>query len=472
MESSESQNSTTTDESQTSTKKDNSPKTSPPSSRRQKWWLALSLLLLLLAGGGGFALWRVLQSGSSPPATAQQKPRATPVKLQEVETSTVVESSQYVGNLNAQQEIILRPKTEGRVTQVLVSAGEVVEQGTPILELSPERSQAEVEAAKARVQAAREARNNARAELQALQAELKSAAAEVKLQKEEFRRVKFLVSQGAQSQQQLDQARRNLEAAQSTLNAAQQRVQAARSSLEQANATLAQAQANAQAARTDLQDKNVVAPISGEVGDIPVKIGDYVAVGDNLTTITQNQTLELRLSIPIDRANQLRRGLPVELSSAGGERTLATGQISFVASRANPNTQTILAKARFPNREGELRDQQKVQARVIWDKQPGILVPTTAISRLGGQTFVFVASKPSQSQQQEQQGQQGQQGKEQLVARQKPVELGGIQDNRYQVLSGLEPGQTIVTSGIMSLTDGAAIMPAPQGSSTQKPQPQ
>jgi multidrug resistance efflux pump len=131
----------------------------------------------------------------------------------------------------------------------LVSSGEFVEQGTPILELSPERTQAEVEAALSNVQAAREARNNAQAELQALQAEQASAAADVELQKEEFRRAKFLVSQGAQSQQQLDQARRNLEAAQATLNSAQQRVQAARSRLEQANATLAQAQANAQAAR-------------------------------------------------------------------------------------------------------------------------------------------------------------------------------------------------------------------------------
>jgi hypothetical protein len=50
------------------------------------------------------------------------------VKLQQVETSTVVESSQYVGNLDAQQEIILQPKTAGRVTQVLVSSGALTPQ--------------------------------------------------------------------------------------------------------------------------------------------------------------------------------------------------------------------------------------------------------------------------------------------------------------------------------------------------------
>ena len=437
---------------------DSSPQTLLKPSRIKRSWLWLLLTLLLLTGGG-FALWRVLQSGSSPPATAQ-KPQATPVKLQQVETSTVVESSQYVGNLDAQQEIVLQPKTAGRVTQVLVSSGEFVEQGTPILELSPERTQAEVEAALSNVQAAREARNNAQAELQALQAEQASAAADVELQKEEFRRAKFLVSQGAQSQQQLDQARRNLEAAQATLNSAQQRVQAARSRLEQANATLAQAQANAQAAREDLEDKNVVAPIAGEVGDIPVKIGDYVAVGDNLTTITQNQVLELRLSIPIDRASQLRRGLPVELSSAGGERTLARGQISFVASRANPNTQTILAKARFPNREGQLRDQQKVQARVIWDKKPGILIPTTAVSRLGGQNFVFVAQQSDQSPSRQ----------TQLVARQKSVKLGEIQGNDYQVVEGVEPGEKIIVSGLLNLSDGVPITPKSQSSSVKASQ--
>ena len=105
---------------------DSSPQTLLKPSRIKRSWLWLLLTLLLLTGGG-FALWRVLQSGSSPPATAQ-KPQATPVKLQQVETSTVVESSQYVGNLDAQQEIILQPKTSGRVTQVLVSSGALTPQ--------------------------------------------------------------------------------------------------------------------------------------------------------------------------------------------------------------------------------------------------------------------------------------------------------------------------------------------------------
>lgn len=437
MESSESQASAT----------DDSPQNSPPSSRLQRWWPGLLLLLALLCGGGGFALWRLLNPSNPPQATAQ-KPQGVPVKLQKVETSTIEQSSQYVGNLEAQQEIILRPKTAGRVTQVFASPGEIVEQGTPIVELSPERTQAELNAALANVRASRAARQNAQAQLQAIEAERASAAADVELQRENFRRTQFLASQGAQSRQALDQARRDLEAAQAALNAATERVEAARASLEQAQAAQAQAQAQAAAARQDLEDKNIVAPIAGVVGDIPVKIGDYVSIGDPLTTITQNQALELEFSVPIEQADQLRVGLPVELRTAQGDEPIVTGQISFVSPQVNANSQEILAQARFPNPQGRLRDQQYVKATVIWDKYSGVLIPTTAVSRIGGQTFVYLASQPEQP------------GASQLVAQQKPVELGNIQGNYYQVISGVEPGDTIVTSGLLNLSDGAPIMPA------------
>jgi hypothetical protein len=56
-------------------------------------------------------------------------------------------------------------------------------------------------------------------------------------------------------------------------------------------------------------------------------------------------------------------------------------------------TQSILAKASFDNSEGQLRDGQFIRAKVIWNTRPGILIPTTAISRVAGQNFVFVAQE-------------------------------------------------------------------------------
>ena len=107
-------------------------------------------------------------------------------------------------------------------------------------------------------------------------------------------------------------------------------------------------------------------------------------------------------------------------------------------------SQAILAKASFPNPEGSLRDGQFVRSRVIWERKSGVSIPTTAITRMAGKEFVYVAQ---------------QQGQSQLIARQKPVKLGEIQGNRYNVVDGLKPGEKVVTSGLQSLADGAPIKP-------------
>jgi multidrug efflux pump subunit AcrA (membrane-fusion protein) len=104
-----------------------------------------------------------------------------------------------------------------------------------------------------------------------------------------------------------------------------------------------------------------------------------------------------------------------------------------------------MAKASFPN-NGRLRDGQFVRARVIWQSEPGILVPTTAVTRVAGNPFIYVAETgkaPS--------------GESQQIARQRPVKLGAIQGNSYQVQSGLSPGDQIIVSGILNLSDGAPI---------------
>jgi multidrug efflux pump subunit AcrA (membrane-fusion protein) len=74
---------------------------------------------------------------------------------------------------------------------------------------------------------------------------------------------------------------------------------------------------------------------------------------------------------------------------------------------------------------------------------PGLLIPTAAVSRMAGQNFVFVAETDEQS--------------KALVARQKPVKLGKIQGNSYQVLQGLKPGEKLVVSGIQNLSDKLPI---------------
>ncbi|MEM6713555.1 MAG: efflux RND transporter periplasmic adaptor subunit [Cyanobacteria bacterium P01_C01_bin.147] len=408
--------------------------------RHQKWlWLLAGTLGL----AGGWLVWSRFQPNEAPAVAAAQ---ATAVETQAVQPATVRTASEFVGALEAQERVTLRPEVAGQITQVFVVAGDRVTAGTPILQLRPDRPQAVVGGAMADIEVARAARNAAQAEILEAEAQRDSAIADRTLQDTEYERTQSLVDAGALAQQSLDQVARNRDAAIAAQTAAERRIQVAQANLEEALAALQRAESNAQVASEDLSDYQVVAPVDGVVGDLPLKVGDFVSTGDPVTTLTNNQTLELRLSIPVERSNELIAGLPVELRTQSGGEPLVTGSISFISERVDDGAQSLLAKASFPNPNGVLRDEQFVRANVIWSETPGVLVPTTAISRIGGQSFVFVMEPAAETE-------------GEFVAVQRPVQLGAIEDSRYQILSGLEPGENIITAGILRLSDGALVMP-------------
>lgn len=398
---------------------------------------------------GLLLLLNACSSGAPPNAG---NPPGVAVKLQTVEQSTLLESSEYLGNLEAENRVDLRPEAEGRVREIFVSSGSSVEKGAPIVQLRPEKSQAEVGGAVANVSAAIASRSNAEAQIKAVEAQRVSDLANVDLQDQQFKRISALVAQGALAQQQLDQVRRDRDAARAALNATDEKIRAARASLDQQNAAVQQAQSTVISRQEDLKETKVVAPIAGVVGNVTVKLGDYIKTTDVLTSIIQNQTLSLNLSISTNQNNQLRVGLPVQLISTTGDEIISTGQISFISPQVNQDQQ-ILAKASFNNSEGKLRDGQRARARVIWKQSQGVSIPTTAVSRVAGENFVFVAQSQADSK---------------LIAKQKPVKLGEIKGNNYQVIEGLKPGEKIIVSGLLNLTDGAPIIP--QAQPTNSPQ--
>ena len=431
---------------------------SPPAQNRKSKWLWLFLSLAIICGGSVNWLW--LKQNNVSVATENQSAPAIPVRLQQLEASTINNSSEFVGALEAQQRVSLRPETEGRIVEILVSSGERVNQGTPLIQLRPDKNRAQLNSALARINSLKAGLNQAESELRTAEAEKSREAAELQLQEEELKRTSFLVTEGAQSAQALDRVKRDRFSALASVEAAQKRVEAAEAAIDAANANLRQAEADANLERENLRDTEVVAPVAGKIGDIPVKIGDYVETTDTLTTITQNQTLELRLAVPIEYATKLRIGLPVELRTSLGGDPLVVGKISFISPTVDTTSQAVLAKASFPNPQGKLRDEQFVRARIIWEQVSGVLVPASAITRLGGQAFVFVAQNAAATEL----------GEPKQIAEQRPVQLGSIQGNYYQVMTGLEPGETLITSGLLNLSDGVLIMPESPSSSTEASQ--
>ncbi|MDF5715291.1 MAG: efflux RND transporter periplasmic adaptor subunit [Rhizonema sp. NSF051] len=369
-------------------------------------------------------------------------PSAIPVKLLSLQSSAVEDSSEFVGSLEALERVDLKPEIEGRIMNMSVVNGALVKKGTMIAQLRQDQPQAQYKSALAKANSARSARATAAAKLRAAVADRVRAAADVKLQEVQFHRAEQLVNEGVQARQQLDISRNSKDTAIAALRAAEEQVGAAKATLQQTNSDLNQAKADAAAADVPLQYKQVRSPITGMVGDFNVKIGDYATTSQTITTITRNDFLDLRISVPTNHSAQLKVGLPVELVDPNTRKILTTGEIYFISPQVNSGNQAILTKARFPNRDGSLRDHAFVKARVIWSKGEGILIPTSAVSTIGAQNFVFVAQKG-----------------EKPVVRQRPVELGDIQGQSYKVINGVKPGEEIAVTQILNLKDNTAIKP-------------
>jgi RND family efflux transporter MFP subunit len=426
--------------------RENEPEKSPEPPRKKRWWFWL-LLAAILLGGGGFLAWRMMSGGEEKPAGQNAPPPKVPVKLATVQSGIIEDRDEYIARLESRQSVTLRPQIQGRITKIFVNSGSEVQQGDALMQIDSREQQAAVNSVDAAAQAARSQLQNAIATLKSLEAERLSNVADVNLNLSEYERYSSLAAQGAVSQQTRQQYQNRLATARARLNAIDAQIQAQKASVNQAEKSLQQAQANTRQQQVQLQYYTVSAPIPGQVGDLTVKLGDVVNTSSELTTITQNNPLQVEISVPQERAAELRKGMPIELVDNQGQ-ILGRSQVFFISPNINQSTQSILIKALFQNSNNQLRADEYVRARVIWQRRPGVLIPVTSVVRLAGETFVYVAQKPDDSQ-----------ANPNFIAKQKRVKLGNIRGNNYQVLSGLRAGEKIIVSGILNLRDGAPIVP-------------
>ena len=108
------------------------------------------------------------------------------------------------------------------------------------------------------------------------------------------------------------------------------RISAQKASILQAEKDLQQAEANTEQQQVQLQYYQITAPFDGTVGDIPVKVGDFVNTSTQLVTITQNRPLEVKISVPMDKGPELRKGIPVELLNTQGQ-VIGTSRVFFIS---------------------------------------------------------------------------------------------------------------------------------------------
>ena len=367
-----------------------------PRRRGPAWWLAALLVVSAI---------EVACSSSSANNEQAQGPAPIEVNVQVARNVAVPDTSDYVATLKSRDSAVINPQVEGYITSIFVHSGDHVSPGAALMQIDPTKQEATVRS-----------QENAHA----------AQLANLKYAQEQYDRVSKLYEAGVDSRQDYDQAKSALDAAKAQLQALE-------------------AQVHEQ--RVELHYYRVVAPTSGMVGDVPVRVGDRVTTTTLLTTVDKPGSLEVYVYVPIERAPGLKMNLPVEILDGSGN-VIADSRVSFISPEVDNTTQTILVKARVANHQDKLRHSQFIRARMVWGSHNTPVVPILAVSRIGGQYFAFIAEE--------------QNGK--TVAHQKPLKVGEIVGNDYTVLDGIRPGDRVIVSGTQVLVDGTPVKAKDQAS--------
>ncbi len=351
--------------------------------------LGFTALLFLLAGCNGNAK-----------AGGPTGPQAFPVKVITAQAETVPISTDYLATLKSRNSATLQPLVEGDIMKIFVNSGQQVEAGAPILEIDQRKQEATV--------------NNQEAALKAKEAVLRQATIDLD-------RKKQLFAAGVIAKADLDTAQHTYDAAKADSEATQAAIR------EQ---------------QVQLHYYTVRAPNAGTVGDIPVHVGDHVTTQTVLTTLDPGGALEAYINVPAEKSTALRMGMPVDIVDDSGNKLLRT-RISFISPHVDTDSQTLLVKTQVQNPERKFRNAQQVHARVVWSERQAPVIPVTAVSRLSGKMFAFVAEGSGQ----------------QAVAKQRVIQVGDLIGNDYVVLDGIKPGDKIIVSNVQMLADGMPVMP-------------
>jgi RND family efflux transporter MFP subunit len=338
-----------------------------------------------------------------PAAAGGPAMQGLPVQTVTVSMAPVADSSEYVATIKSRRSATLQPQVSGALTEIGARSGDHVRAGQVLMQIDPRQQRATVES---------------------LRATERQKKAVLDYNTIEVERQRKLFEAGVTSRDAYDQAQQAFDNAKADYESAVE----ARKTQEQL-----------------LAYYTIGAPFDGIVGDVPVHVGDYVSPSTVLTTVDERRDLEAYIYIPTEQASRVKQGLNVDLTDNSGN-LLEKTKVNFVSPEVDSGLQGILAKAPVNDPEA-LRNAEIVRARVIWDTKPSATVPVLAVSRLGGQTFVFVA--------------EGQGGK--FFAKQRAITVGDTVGNDYAVQSGLKQGDKVIVSGTQFLVDGAPVIPLPSG---------
>lgn len=207
-----------------------------------------------------------------------------------------------------------------------------------------------------------------------------------------------------------------------------------------------QADARVGEIRAAIERKTIRAPFSGIVGIRQVNLGQYLTGGAPVVALQSLHPVYVNFSVPQQDFGRLRVGAEVQVSS-DGLAGLESGRLTAVDSMVDPATRSVQVQATFDNRGGRLRPGMFVEAQLARGiTSPVIPLPASAISYAPFGDSVFIIEEIK-----------GPDGRSYRGVRQQFVKLGGSRGDQVAVVSGVKPGEEVVTSGVFKLRPGAAV---------------
>lgn len=201
--------------------------------------------------------------------------------------------------------------------------------------------------------------------------------------------------------------------------------------------------------RATIARKTIRAPFSGILGIRRANLGQYLAAGEKIVSLESIDPIHVNFSVPQQEVNRLRKGGAVEVRSqdASGQETRSVARVSAIDSVVDVATRNVEIQATLPNPDGRLRPGMFVEVEAdLGTSTPVIALPGSAISFAPYGDSVFVVAQLK-----------GPDGTPYRGVQQQFVKLGPSRGDQVAVLSGLEAGQEVVTSGVFKLRPGAAV---------------
>jgi len=301
------------------------------------------------------------------------------------------------GTLEPDREAVLRAQVSGSVLQTYADQGQAVNAGTVLARIDASGIQDAYTSARAGLVSARNAADVAAKDLA---------------------RNEKLLTAGAIAERDIDQSRRASIAAQAAL--------------EDANSRLATAE-------KAYRSTTVTAPFSGVISERPVSAGDVVQPGTALFTVVDPSSMRLEASVPAEQLASIRIGVPVNFTVSGYPGREFVGRITRINPTADPTTRQVRIYVSIPNEGRALVGGLFANGRMSTATKMGLVVPQSAVD--------VRSSIPSVM--------RVRQGKVEKV--QVKIGLTDKTSETIEVLSGLQPGDTLLMGAAMGITPGTPV---------------